>query len=74
MWDSYCDVTVNFPDYPLEDGHAFINVDNAPFLPQFLQENKIAVPTGYEIHSGFCTYPEYRFDMKTLGKYVRHVY
>lgn len=71
-WEYYCDVTVNFPDYPLEEDHAFIDIDNAPFLPHFLQEHKLAVPTGHEIRSGFCTYPEYSFAMETLGKYVRH--
>ena len=36
---------------------------------KFLQENKIAQPTGRYGMSCFCTYPEYRFDLSKLKDY-----
>jgi len=60
-------ITVNI-DYPLsgdKETTAFIDTNNlnAFLIERFLQENQIATPTGEYGQSGFCTYPEYRFDL-----------
>ena len=60
-------ITVNI-DYPLsgdKETTAFIDTNNlnAFLIDRFLQENQIATPTGEYGQSGFCTYPEYRFDL-----------
>ena len=60
-------ITVNI-DYPLSGDNettAFIDTNNlnAFLIERFLQENQIATPTGEYGQSGFCTYPEYRFDL-----------
>lgn len=60
-------ITVNI-DHPLSGDKkttAFIDTNNlnAFHIEKFLQENQIAIPTGEYGQSGFCTYPEYRFDL-----------
>lgn len=65
----YCDITVNLPDEELtDDTCAFVDTNNAPFLPKFLEENGLAKPTGMHGFSGWCAYPEYRFDMEKVNK------
>lgn len=60
----YCDITVNLPDERLSgEDCAFVDVNNAPFLPKFLEANGLAEPTGMHGFSGWCVYPEYRFNM-----------
>lgn len=67
----YCDITVNLPDERLTDETcAFIDTNNAPFLPSFLEENGLAKPTGMHGFSGWCAYPEYRFDMEAIEKHL----
>lgn len=60
-------ITVNI-DYPLSGDKAvtaFIDTNNCSFLniEKFLQDNKIAIPTGRYGESGYCIYPEYKFDL-----------
>lgn len=60
-------ITVNI-DYPLSDNKAvtaFIDTNNCGFLniERFLQDNQIAAPTGWYGESGYCIYPEYKFDL-----------
>lgn len=63
------DLTVNLVDYPTNKDCAFIDTNNVKWAEKFLQENKIAQPTGRYGMSGFCTYPEYRFDLSKLKDY-----
>lgn len=65
--EPFATITVNI-DYPLsgEKGTtAFVDTNNldAFHIERFLQKNQIAEPTGRYGQSGFCTYPEYRFDL-----------
>lgn len=67
----YCDITVNLPDETLTgESYAFVDTNNAPFLPRFLAENGLAEPTGLFGFSGFCAYPEYRFNMEEIHKHL----
>lgn len=48
---------------------AYIDTNNLPWVEDFLQENKIAYPTGEYGFSGFCAYPLYKFDLRKLEEY-----
>lgn len=68
--EPYCDITVNLPNESLSgEDCAFVDTNNAPFLPDFLEENGLAEPTGMLGFSGFCVYPEYRFNMAEISKH-----
>lgn len=43
---------------------AFVDTNNCPWAGTFIRENELGVPTGRYGHSGFCTYPEYKFDLE----------
>ena len=62
-------LTVNLAESPTDNQCAFIDTNNVKYAEKFLQDNKIAQPTGRYAMSGFCTYPEYRFDMSKLKDY-----
>lgn len=62
-------LTVNLKDIPTSKNCAFIDTNNVKWAEKFLQENKIAKPTGRYGFSGFCSYPEYQFDMSKLKEY-----
>lgn len=61
-------ITVNI-DYPLSrqrNDLAFVDTNNFPDIESWLKDNKLAVPTGYYGKSGYCCYPEYKFDLSKL--------
>ena len=63
-------ITVNLPDEKLSDDEsctAFIDENNIPGLYNFLINNKIADFTGNIGYSGFCEYPEFKFNLEKLG-------
>lgn len=62
-------LTVNIKDTPVNDDCAFIDTNNVEWAEDFLKENQIAKPTGRYGYSGFCSYPEYCFDMSKLKDY-----
>ncbi|MEG1565378.1 MAG: DUF4313 domain-containing protein [Bacilli bacterium] len=47
---------------------AFVDVNNCPWAEKFLTENKLAEPTGRIGYSGFCSYPEYKFNLELIPK------
>ena len=65
--EPFATITVNIFDSDYcEDDCAFIDVNNCPGITDFLVRNKIAKPTGRIGLSGFCSYPEYKFDLTKL--------
>lgn len=51
---------------------AFIDINNNDnHIIDWLTENKLGTPTGNYETSGYCTYPEFEFDMEELNKYIR---
>lgn len=63
-------LTVNIPDEDLSDDvacTAFVDTNNIEGIEQFLIWNGIAEPTGRCVCSGFCTYPEFIFNLEMLG-------
>lgn len=70
-FEPYCDVTVNLPDFglPLDDGEAYVDVNNCPELERFILENGLGVGVGIIGSSGWCAYPLYKFDMEEVRKH-----
>ena len=40
--------------------------NNCPWAEKFISDNKLGRPTGIKAASGYCVYPQYRFDMEKL--------
>lgn len=58
-------ITVNLPESAiLPDDTQFIDVNNCPWVENWLIENSIAEPAGVIGRSGFCTYPAYKFKIE----------
>lgn len=54
-----------------EDNRAFIDTNNnGNAIVNWLLENNLGHLTGRMANSGFCTYPEFEFNMETLLQYV----
>ena len=69
-FESFCDVTVNLPNAELSSENLiFLDVNNAPWLEQFMIDNGFGMPTGRFRTSGFVNYPLYLCDMKKIHRY-----
>lgn len=68
--EHWCDVTVNTDDV-CDSDCGFIDTNNNPDIDSWLIENGIAVPTGNWAVSGFCMFPEFRFNMERVLEYGR---
>ena len=63
-------LTVNL-DMKCEDNCAFIDVNNnGREIVEWLIANQLGNLTGWMRHSGFCMYPEFKFDMQKLKQYI----
>ncbi len=65
--EPWSDLTVNL-SVKCEDDCAFIDINNNGEVIDWLIENNIAVPTGRVEASGFCLYPEVRFNKDFLAQ------
>ena len=64
-----CDVTVNLTGISAPNTNcAFIDTNNSPWLIDFINTYQLGVPTGRTCRSGYCSYPEYRFDVDKLNQ------
>ena len=61
-------LTVNL-DEPHRAECQYVDTNNCPWAEQFIAEYNLGAPTGNYGISGFCIYPEYRFDIEELKKY-----
>lgn len=62
--DPFGTVTVNLPvSYVLPTDVQFVDVNDMRGIEQWLIDNGIASPTGFECQSGFVTFPAYRFNL-----------
>jgi hypothetical protein len=68
-WDT---ITVNL-SVPCEKDHAFVDINNSgmPELCEWIEKNGLGKATGRQQRSGFCVYPEYRFDARRLKELER---
>jgi len=73
-WDEgfpepWSDLTVNLWWFKCDEDCALIDTNNnGEQIIDWLIENNIAVPTGRKEISGFCVYPEVRFNKEFLAK------
>ena len=49
------------------DECCFIDTNNIPWAPRFLEKFNLAEPTGVSQRSGFCTYPLYKVNREKLA-------
>ena len=69
----YSVLTVNLVDYIEEFNCAFIDTNNVPNALKFIRENKLGVKTGKSGISGFCIYPEVRFDLSKMNSEEEYI-
>lgn len=56
-----------FDPLPIDkESIAFVDTNNNPWAEKFIKDNKLGEPVGIYGHSGFCSYPLYRFDLSKL--------
>ena len=67
--EPYADLTVNLPGYQCENSCAFVDTNNFTQAEKLIAEYKLGKPTGRIGYSGYCVYPEYKFDMDEVRKY-----
>lgn len=62
------DISVNIEGTKLKDMYAAIDTNNmGEDILKFIEDLGLAVNTGAELHSGFCTYPVYKFSEMKLN-------
>ncbi len=64
----FSDLTKN-TDTVLPENEAAIDVNNFSEAREFIEMNNLGQNTGKVIHSGYCTYPVYKFDIHECKKY-----
>lgn len=67
--EPFGNMTVNLEGIPNEDC-AYLDTNNMPEVEEIVKKYHLGEPTGRYGQSGFCTYPEYKFNMKELYKYT----
>lgn len=69
MWcedGPYATLTVNLSNGCAGKNLAYVDANNYPWAPKFLEENGIAENTGIIGYSGYCSYPLYTFNMNKI--------
>ena len=68
--EPFCNLTVNLIDSTVwgNSTDAFVDTNNCPWADDFIEQNNLGEPVGFEARSGFCTYPLYRFNLDELDK------
>lgn len=69
-FEPFCDVTVNLFSPITNKNCGFLDTNNCPFIAELLVKNKLGKLTGRTAQSGWCTYPEFEFDMEAMKKYI----
>ena len=68
--EPWCDITVNLPYAPITDENCgYLDTNDSPYIVDFLLENNLGELTGRTAASGFCTYPEFRFNMERIKEF-----
>ena len=58
----------------LPEGYAYVDVNNCPWAPDFIEENGLGEFAEGFRHSGFCDYPLYKFDLSKLEDERRDIF
>ena len=67
--EPFSNFTVNLPEYKSDSNCAFVDINNFGEAENLIRAYKLGEPTGRYGRSGYCTYPEYRFDLDEIRKY-----
>ena len=59
-------ITVNIHELP--EGYAFVDTNNCPWAEKFIKDHGLGEFANAVGHSGYCTYPLYKFDMEKLAE------
>lgn len=59
-------LTVCLCDKSLKENQAYVDTNNNPMAPMFIEKYGLGKPTGKMKASGFCVYPLYEFDVEKL--------
>lgn len=62
-------LTVNLEDSNLPIEYGFVDVNNCPWVEDFIKENNLGEHTRQFGHSGFCMYPLYKFNLSKIPLY-----
>ena len=64
--EPFADLTVNLVNEQCPKDCAFLDTNNFREGEEFVRKNRLGTFTGIYGHSGYCSYPLYRFDMDAL--------
>ena len=67
--EPYSNLTVNLPGLGESGPYAYVDTNNFPEAETLISKYKLGRPTGKVGHSGYCTYPEYFFNLGEIKKY-----
>lgn len=72
-FEPYANLTVNLVDETIpfdteEVAYGFVDTNNWPKAEGFIKRADIGEKTEFIGHSGYCSYPLYRFDRKKIEK------
>lgn len=56
-------LTVNLSNGKADRTKQYVDTNNCPWAPSFLERNGLAKPTGEYAQSGYCSYPLYEFNV-----------
>lgn len=65
--EPFADITVFIHSFGIKN-MAAVDTNNNPNAEKFIIDNLLGMKVG-EVHSGFCTYPVYVFDMDKLNEF-----
>lgn len=69
-FEPFGDLTVNLEHYRTKPNCAFVDVNDFHEATDLIKKYNLGKPTGRIGTSGYCSYPEYEFDIKELNKYA----
>lgn len=74
--EPYANLTVNLVDETIpfdtdEVAYGFVDTNNWPEGEEFIKRFGLGEKTEFVGHSGYCTYPLYRFDKQLVQEYYR---
>ena len=59
-------LTVNLPGAKPPIPYAYVDTNNCPWAVEFIKKYKLGEDTDMLGHSGYCSYPLYKFDLERL--------
>jgi hypothetical protein len=62
----FATLTVNIKDKMAGADRAFVDTNDCPWAPSFIEANNLGRFTGYYGFSGRCAYPLYQFDIESI--------